>query len=100
MNPDRGFTARCLFRAAAASTLVTQGDDQPFASLVTHAMAPDGSLLLWLSTLSRHTRQLAHEPRCARIERFIVWSHFPSRQVMLLGLKMLCVSGRIFRVAK
>ncbi len=65
MEPDHGFTARCLFRAAAASTLATQGDGQPFASLVTHAMAPDGSLLLWLSTLSQHTRQLAREPRCA-----------------------------------
>jgi len=65
MDPDHGFTARCLFRAAAASTLATQGDGQPFASLVTHAMAPDGALLLWLSTLSQHTRQLAREPRCA-----------------------------------
>lgn len=65
MNPDHGFAARCLFRAAAASTLATQGDGQPFASLVTHAMAPDGALLLWLSTLSQHTRQLAREPRCA-----------------------------------
>jgi len=65
MDPDHGFTARCLFRAAAASTLATQGDGQPFASLVTHAMAPDGALLLWLSTLSQHTHQLAREPRCA-----------------------------------
>jgi len=65
MDPDHGFAARCLFRAAAASTLATQGDGQPFASLVTHAMVPDGALLLWLSTLSQHTRQLAREPRCA-----------------------------------
>jgi len=65
MEPDHGFTARCLFRAAPASTLATQGDGQPFASLVTHAMAPDGALLLWLSTLSQHTRQLLREPRCA-----------------------------------
>jgi putative heme iron utilization protein len=65
MDPDHGFAARCIFRAAAASTLATQGDGQPFASLVTHAMAPDGALLLWLSTLSQHTRQLAREPRCA-----------------------------------
>jgi len=65
MDQDHGFAARCLFRAAAASTLATQGDGQPFASLVTHAMAPDGTALLWLSTLSQHTRQLAREPRCA-----------------------------------
>ncbi|MBC7432568.1 MAG: pyridoxamine 5'-phosphate oxidase family protein, partial [Rubritepida sp.] len=52
-------------RAAASATLATQEDGQPFASLVTHAVAPDGALLLWLSTLSRHTRQLQREPRCA-----------------------------------
>jgi putative heme iron utilization protein len=40
-------------------------DGQPFASLVTPAAAPDLSPLLWLSTLSEHTRQLKAEPRCA-----------------------------------
>lgn len=65
MSEDHGFTARCLLRAAASATLATQEDGQPFASLVTHAVAPDGALLLWLSTLSRHTRQLQREPRCA-----------------------------------
>ena len=65
MELNHGFAARCLFRAAAASTLATQGDGQPFASLVTHTMAGDGALLLWLSTLSQHTRQLMVEPRCA-----------------------------------
>lgn len=64
-DPDHGFAARCLLRAANSATLATQSDGQPFASLVTHAMAPDGSLLLWLSTLSQHTRQLLREPRCA-----------------------------------
>lgn len=62
---DHGFAARCLLRAASSATLATQADGQPFASLVTHAVTPDGTLLLWLSTLSQHTRQLLRDPRCA-----------------------------------
>ncbi|MCX7932945.1 MAG: pyridoxamine 5'-phosphate oxidase family protein [Rhodovarius sp.] len=65
MSADHAFAARCLLRAAASATLATQRDGQPFASLVTHAVAPDGSLLLWLSALAQHTRQLEQEPRCA-----------------------------------
>ena len=65
MSGEHGFAARCLLRAAAAATLATQAEGQPFASLVTHAVAPDGALLMWLSTLSQHTRQLLREPRCA-----------------------------------
>ena len=62
---EAGFAARCLMRGTAAATLATAADGQPFASLVTPAVAPDGSILLWLSSLSEHTRQLAAEPRCA-----------------------------------
>lgn len=65
MTEDPGFQARQLIRAAPAATLATQQDGQPFASLVTPAAAPDLSILLWLSTLSEHTRQLNREPRCA-----------------------------------
>lgn len=57
--------ARRLVRAAASATLATQANGQPFASLVTPAAAADLSPLLWLSTLSEHTRQLKAEPRCA-----------------------------------
>lgn len=62
---DHGFHARRILRAASSASLATQLDGQPFASLVTHAVAPDGALLLWLSTMSQHTRQLQQEPRCA-----------------------------------
>ncbi len=58
-------TARNLLRAARAATLATQSAGQPFASLVTPATAPDGSVLLLLSALSAHTRHLRAEPRCA-----------------------------------
>jgi putative heme iron utilization protein len=68
-TPDERATtawqARCLLRAARAGTLATSAGGQPFAALVTPATAPDLSLLLWLSSLSEHTRHLAAEPRCA-----------------------------------
>ncbi len=57
--------ARRLIRGAASATLATQAEGQPFASLVTPAPAPDLSPLLWLSTLSEHTRHLAQEQRCS-----------------------------------
>ena len=57
--------ARCLLRAARSATLGTQAGGQPFTALVTPATAPDLSVLLWLSTLSEHTRHLQAEPRCA-----------------------------------
>ncbi len=57
--------ARRLLRAARGGTLATSAAGQPFASLVTPATAPDGSVLLLLSELSEHTRHLRDEPRCA-----------------------------------
>ena len=57
--------ARALLRAARVGTLATAIDGQPFASLVTPATAPDVSVLLFLSSLSEHTRHLRADPRCA-----------------------------------
>lgn len=65
MTEDPAFQARRIIRNARSATLATQQDGQPFASLVTPACAPDLTPLLWLSTLSEHTRQLMREPRCA-----------------------------------
>lgn len=65
MTEDPGFQARRIIRAAAAATLATQQDGQPFASLVTPGTAPGLAPLLWLSTLSEHTRHLQRDPRCA-----------------------------------
>ena len=63
---NTAFEARKLLRAARSGTLATVADGgQPFASLVTHACAPDLSVLLLLSTLSEHTRHLRAEPRCS-----------------------------------
>jgi putative heme iron utilization protein len=57
--------ARRLLRAARAGTLATSAKGQPFASLVTPACMPDGSLLLLLSRLAEHTRHLMADPRCS-----------------------------------
>jgi putative heme iron utilization protein len=57
--------ARCLLRAARGGTLATSAKGQPFASLVTPACMPDGSLLLLLSRLAEHTRHLMQDPRCS-----------------------------------
>jgi putative heme iron utilization protein len=76
----QAFAARCLLRAAKWATLATVrsndagasgrpndagGGSQPFASLVTPAVAADGTILLLLSALAEHTRQLMANPCCA-----------------------------------
>lgn len=61
---DPGFAARCLLRRTCWGSLATQRDGQPFASLVTHAVAPDGAVLMLLSAMSAHARHLETEPRC------------------------------------
>ena len=67
LAPDR--QARRLLRAARVGTLATVSPPadggQPFASLVTPAIAGDGAILLLLSDLSEHTRHLRAEPRCS-----------------------------------
>src|ERR1700733_13114997 len=62
---EPGWEARRLLRAARSGCLATNSNGQPFASLVTPACMPDGSLLLLLSRLSEHTRHLAADPRCS-----------------------------------
>lgn len=92
-DPDQegrvpGFQARTLLRGAAAAALATQQAGQPFASLVTPAMAPDLTPLLWLSSLSEHTRQLRAEPRCALLVQGTAESANPQTapRVTLTGL--------------
>jgi heme oxygenase (biliverdin-IX-beta and delta-forming) len=57
--------AKCLLRSARSGCLATTAKGQPFASLVTPACMPDGSLLLLLSRLAEHTRHLMADPRCS-----------------------------------
>ncbi len=66
--PERSaivWQARTLLRAARSATLATAEDGQPYAALVTPAPAPDLSLLMLLSGLSAHTRQLGRNGQCA-----------------------------------
>jgi heme iron utilization protein len=63
--PNAAWEARKLLRAARVGTLATAAAGQPFASLVTPAIAADLSVLLLLSDLSEHTRHLRTEPRCS-----------------------------------
>lgn len=62
---DTGFAARCLIRAARQASLATLADGAPFASLVTPAASCGGDLLMLISSLSRHGRQLRQDGRCA-----------------------------------
>ena len=64
-RPDAGREPILLLRGARAGTLATADKGQPFASLITPATAPDGSVLMLLSGLSEHTRHLVADPRCA-----------------------------------
>jgi putative heme iron utilization protein len=65
VDESPAWQARCLLRAARSGCLATSAKGQPFASLVTPACLPDGSLLLLLSRLAEHTRHLAADPRCS-----------------------------------
>ena len=62
---DPSVEARRVLRAARAGTLATAEGGQPFASLITPATAPDGSVLFLVSGLSEHTRHLRADGRCS-----------------------------------
>ena len=61
------WSARKLLRSARQASLATVSQGQPFVSLATPAVAPDGGVLLLLSDLSEHTRHLRAEPRCSML---------------------------------
>jgi len=57
-----------LVMAQRWAALATRGDEWPSASMVAYAPAPDlASLVLFLSSLSQHTRNLIREPRVALV---------------------------------
>ncbi len=58
--------ARRLLRAMPAASLATlDGDGFPYAAVVTPATDVDGTPLLFVSDLARHTRHLRRDPRAA-----------------------------------
>jgi heme iron utilization protein len=76
-GPPPGWEARRLLRAARSGCLATSANGQPFASLVTPACMPDGSLLLLLSGLAEHTRHLKADPRCSVLVSGVAMSENP-----------------------
>lgn len=80
--------ARTLLRAARVATLATQTGGQPFTALVTPATSPDLSVLLWVSSLSEHTRHLMAEPRCAVMVAGVAESENPQTapRITLTGM--------------
>lgn len=62
--------ARCLLRAhryGALSTLSVKFDGHPFGSIAPYLTDHDGSVLLLLSALAEHTKNLSHDPRISLI---------------------------------
>jgi len=76
-GPPPAWEARRLLRAARSGCLATTASGQPFASLVTPACMPDGSLLLLLSGLAEHTRHLKADPRCSVLVSGVATSDNP-----------------------
>ena len=68
MNTAR--EARQLLRAhryGALSTLSRKFDGHPFGSITPYLMDHDGSLLILISTLAEHTKNISHDPRVSLI---------------------------------
>lgn len=64
---DPALAARTLVRAALKGSLATleRGTGHPYASLVTVATEPDGSPVILISRLARHTQNLAADTRAS-----------------------------------
>ncbi len=63
-------TARQLLRAhryGALSTLSKKFDGHPFGSITPYLVDHDGSLLILISALAEHTRNILHDPRVSLI---------------------------------
>ncbi len=62
--------ARCLLRAhryGALSTLSQKFDGFPFGSITPYLVDHDGSLIILISTLAEHTRNIQQDPRVSLI---------------------------------
>lgn len=72
MHPahDNAREARQLLRAhcyGALSTLSKKFDGHPFGSITPYLVDHDGSLLILISTLAEHTKNIQHDPRVSLI---------------------------------
>jgi putative heme iron utilization protein len=67
---DNAHEARQLLRAhryGALSTLSKKFDGHPFGSITPYLVDHDGSLLILISTLAEHTKNIQHDPRVSLI---------------------------------
>jgi putative heme iron utilization protein len=67
---DTALAARRLLRAhryGALSTLSRKFDGHPFGSITPYLVDHDGSLLILISALAEHTRNIRHDPRVSLI---------------------------------
>lgn len=67
---DTARAARQLLRAhryGALSTLSKKFDGHPFGSITPYLVDHDGSLLILISALAEHTKNIAHDPRVSLI---------------------------------
>lgn len=67
---NNAHTARQMLRAhryGVLSTLSKKFDGYPFGSITPYLVDHDGSLLILISTLAEHTRNIQHDPRVSLI---------------------------------
>jgi heme oxygenase (biliverdin-IX-beta and delta-forming) len=89
-NPqDTARAARQLLRAhryGALSTLSKKFDGYPFGSITPYLVDHDGSLLILISALAEHTKNIRHDPRVSLITHNQEDSHIQTQgRITLVG---------------
>ena len=65
MNTSDLDALRELVRSHRQATLAVSANDEPFTAMVSYAMRQGGGLLIHLSNLSAHKKQLLTNPKCS-----------------------------------
>jgi len=85
--------ARLLLRAhryVALSTLSKKFDGHPFGSITPYLVDHDGSLLILISTLAEHTKNIQHDPRVSLITHNQESAHIQTQgRVTVMGSAIL-----------
>lgn len=85
--------SRALISEARSAALATLAEDGgPFASYVITAPSPDGELLLLLSRLAVHSRNLARDPRAS-----LLLVREPEEQAESMTATRLTLTGRVLK---
>ena len=79
--------ARDLVEAGSSGALSTLAEDgAPFGSLVTYATTSSGDVILHLSKLAEHTKNLARDPRASLLVTAPAGDPMASPRVTLVGI--------------